>query len=82
MKSSTLSTRVDSSLIGRLAAFEQRTGVEKASLVRAALTAALDCYERQGALTFPLTIADASQHSHSALESFPKGRSGTSRSGE
>jgi len=62
MKSATLSTRVDAGLIARLAKFEERTGVEKATLVRAALTAALDCYERQGRIAFPLVIADSSQY--------------------
>jgi hypothetical protein len=62
MKTGTLSTRVDADLIARLAKFEERTGVEKATLVRASLAAALDCYDRQGALTFPLVIADSSQY--------------------
>ena len=66
MKTATLSTRVDAGLIARLAKFEEHSGVERATLVRAALTAALDCYERQGALTFPLVIADSSQ--------YPKGK--------
>ena len=68
MKTGTLSTRVDAGLIARLAKFEERTGVEKATLVRAALTAALDCYERQGRIAFPLVIADSSQ--------YPKGKGG------
>ena len=68
MKSGTLSTRVDARLIARLAKFEEHSGVEKATLVRAALTAALDCYERQGRIAFPLVIADSSQ--------YPKGKGG------
>ena len=62
MKTGTLSTRVDAGLIARLAKFEERTGVEKATLVRASLAAALDCYERHERIAFPLVIADSSQY--------------------
>lgn len=61
MKTGTLSTRVDTSLIARLEKFEEATGIERASLVRALLNAALDCCERQGGLRFPLKIQDSSQ---------------------
>jgi len=61
MKTQTLSTRVDEKLVERLNRFEAQTGVEKASLVRVAITAALDFYEQNGSISFPLFIADATQ---------------------
>lgn len=59
MKTQTLSIRVPEELKARLADFENTSGVESATLVRAALIAALDHYESAGGITFPLSITDS-----------------------
>lgn len=56
MKTETLSIRVESDLIARMKQFESRTGVEKATLVRAAVSAVLDFHEANGFITFPIEI--------------------------
>ena len=61
MKTGTLSTRVDKALLDRLENFERETMVEKASLVRASLTAVLDHYDRCGSIVFPLIVVDSTQ---------------------
>ena len=59
MKTQTLSTRVDAQLVERLDRFEIQTGVERASLIRSSITAALDYYEEHGSIAFPLYISDS-----------------------
>jgi hypothetical protein len=61
MKTGTLSTRVDKDLLERLDKFERETLVEKASLVRASLTAVLDHYDQHGSIVFPLIVVDSTQ---------------------
>jgi hypothetical protein len=73
MKTATLSTRVDEQLIARLDAFERTTHIERASLVRAAITAALDHYDQKKSLTFPLVVLDtAPPPTSSKTEAKPK----------
>lgn len=58
MKTQTLSIRVDGQLVTRLANFESDSGVERATLIRASVVAALDHYESTGSITFPLMMTD------------------------
>lgn len=61
MKTKTLSLRVDPQLVEDLEEFEKMTGVERASLVRAATRAALDHFKKTKQLVFPILIVDSSQ---------------------
>jgi predicted DNA-binding protein len=56
VKTETLSIRVESDLIARMKEFESRTGVEKATLVRAAVRAVLGFYEANGFISFPIEV--------------------------
>lgn len=60
MKTKTLSIRVDNQLIADLEEFERSTGIERASLVRAATRAALDHFGKTKKLVFPIRIVDSS----------------------
>lgn len=56
MKTETLSIRVESDLIARMQQFEASTGVEKATLLRAAVSAVLAFYEANGFISFPIEV--------------------------
>lgn len=51
-----LGIRLDSILAARLERFEERTGVEGTTLGRKAIEAALDYFEINGQITFPLEL--------------------------
>jgi predicted DNA-binding protein len=56
MKTETLSVRVPADLVSRVAKFSEKTGVERASLVRASLEAVLSYYEKHDFMAFPIEI--------------------------
>lgn len=62
-KSKVIGVRVDSETDGRLARFEHDTGVERVTLARNALLAALDYYERKGRISFPLILVEPNRDS-------------------
>lgn len=59
MKTKTLSIRVDEKLSAELQAFEDKTGIERASLVRAAIKAVLDHFKEADSIVFPLEVIDS-----------------------
>ncbi|GAA5141295.1 hypothetical protein GCM10023213_25180 [Prosthecobacter algae] len=55
----TLGLRLDANDTSRVAKFENETSIEGVSLARAALKAALDCYEENGEISVPLRFSIA-----------------------
>ena len=66
MKTVTLSIRVDPQLVEGLQEFEIKTGIERASLVRASVKAALDHFSETGSIIFPIKITDSGPGKNSA----------------
>jgi hypothetical protein len=61
-KSKVIGVRVDPATDARLAKFETETGVERVTLARNAMLAALDYYEKRGRISFPLLLIEPTQH--------------------
>jgi hypothetical protein len=55
-ESRNLGVRLDTQLAPRLAACEKNTGIEGVSLARNLIAAALDYYEENGSITFPIAV--------------------------
>jgi hypothetical protein len=57
-KTKVIGVRVDEGVDQRLLHFEAKTGIERVTLARNALLAALDFYEVNGRITFPLQLIE------------------------
>jgi hypothetical protein len=57
-KTKVIGVRVDQEVDRRLLDFEANTGIERVTLARNALLAALDFYEANGRITFPLQVIE------------------------
>ena len=60
-KTKGISTKIEPEMFEELEEFERTSGVDKSTLTRAALRAALDCWKERGALVFPLQMVDSSK---------------------
>jgi len=60
-KTKVIGVRVDEATDARLAKFERETGVERVTLARNAMIAALDYYDRAGRISFPLVLVEPVQ---------------------
>lgn len=56
-----LGVRMDEDLLARLRAFEKQTGVSSSALVRATLESALDYFEAEKEIVFPLCCVPRSK---------------------
>lgn len=68
-KTKVIGIRVDQEVDERLLNFEAATGIERVTLARNAMLAALDFFDRNGRVSFPLRVIEV-------------GKAGTSRSSE
>jgi len=57
-KTKVIGIRVDPEVDGRLSVFETSTGIERVTLARNAMLAALDFYEKHGRISFPLHVVE------------------------
>lgn len=57
-KTKVIGVRVDEEVDERLLHFEAKTGIERVTLARNALLAALNFYEENGKISFPLQIIE------------------------
>lgn len=55
-----LGVRMDEDLLARLRKFEEQTGISSSALARATLESALDYFETQNEIAFPLRCVPAS----------------------
>lgn len=57
-KTKIIGIRIDEDTDARLEAFERQTGVERVTLARNAMVAALNYYEEAGRISFPLVLVE------------------------
>lgn len=62
-KTKLIGVRIDEATDLRLSEFEKRTGVERVTLARNAMLAALLYYETTGRISFPLVLVEPNQPS-------------------
>ena len=62
-KTKVIGVRVDGEVDERLQHFEANTGIERVTLARNALLAALNFYEKNGKISFPLRVIEGETES-------------------